>query len=243
MFHTTLTGTLFQFCRDNLVVKRAQQTLRRADALSRLRIVQAAIEILDARGEAALTFRALATHLATGSGAIYWHVADRNDLLAAATREVFAPALAEVANEAEPKAALRAIALGVFDAVDAHPWAGAHLSHEPWHPTVGEIFERVGQGLEALGVSADAQFHCASALTNYILGVAGQNAANARLLPDGSDRRTWLAAIATRWIEDDPESRPFVRRVAAQLREHDDRQQFLAGVDFILAGACVKPNA
>ncbi|MGN8135221.1 TetR/AcrR family transcriptional regulator [Paraburkholderia sp. 22099] len=224
-------------------MKRAQQTLRRADALSRLRIVQAAIEILDARGEAALTFRALATHLATGSGAIYWHVADRNDLLAAATREVFAPALAGVANEAEPKAALRAIALGVFDAVDAHPWAGAHLSHEPWHPTVGEIFERVGQELEALGVSADAQFDCASALTNYILGVAGQNAANARLLPDGSDRRTWLAAIATRWIEDDPESRPFVRRVAAQLREHDDRQQFLAGVDFILAGACVKPNA
>jgi len=234
---------LFQTCKDDLVVKRAQQTVRRADALSRLRIVQAAIEILDARGEAALTFRALATHLATGSGAIYWHVADRNDLLAAATREVFARALAEVANEAEPKAALRAIALEVFDTINAHPWAGAHLSQEPWHPAVGEIFERVGQGLEALGVSADAQFDCASALTNYILGVAGQNAANARLLPGGSDRRTWLAAIATRWIEDDPESRPFVRRVATQLREHDDRQQFLAGVDFFLAGACAKPNA
>jgi len=58
---------------------------RRADALSKERIVEAAIEILDASGERALTFRALAAHLATGSGAIYWHVADKNELLAAAT--------------------------------------------------------------------------------------------------------------------------------------------------------------
>lgn len=89
----------------------------------------------------------------------------------------------------------------------------------------------------------DAQFDCASALTNYILGVAGQNAANARTLPGGTDRKAWLETIARSWIQDDPESRPFLRRVAAQLSEHDDRQQFIAGVDFILTGACVKPKA
>lgn len=216
--------------------------MRRADALSKSRIVEMAVEILDTRGEAALTFRALATRLATGSGAIYWHVDDRNGLLAAATADVFARALGEVVDEEEPKAAIHAIALGVFDAIDAHPWAGAHLSREPWHAAVGEIFERVGQRLEALGVSADAQFDCASALTNYILGVASQNAANARTLPGGSDRPEWLEAMATRWIQDDPESRPFLRQVAVQLSEHDDRQQFLAGVDFILAGACLHPS-
>jgi AcrR family transcriptional regulator len=220
--------------------KPAHQITRRADALSKARIVEAAIEILDARGEAALTFRALAKHLATGSGAIYWHIADRNDLLAAATGDVLARALAEVAKEEEPRAAIRTVALAVFDAIDAHPWAGAHLSREPWHAAVGEIFERVGHRLQALGIPADAQFDCASALTNYILGVAGQNAANARTLPDGTDRKAWLEAVGTRWIEDDPESRPFLRRMAAQLSEHDDRQQFLAGVDFILAGACIR---
>ncbi|TWB49234.1 TetR family transcriptional regulator [Rhizobium sp. ERR 922] len=223
--------------------KRAHQTARRADALSKARIVKAAVEILDARGEAALTFRALAIQLATGSGAIYWHIADRNDLLAAATGDVLARALANVAKEEEPRAAIRAIALAVLDAIDAHPWAGAHLSREPWHSAVGEIFERIGGWLQPLGVPADAQFDCASALTNYILGVAGQNAANARTLPDGTDRKAWLETIATGWIQDDPEARPFLRRVAAQLSEHDDRQQFVAGVDFILAGACVERNA
>ena len=218
--------------------KQSRPTARRADALSRERIVQAAIEMLDAGGETALTVRALAARLATGSGALYWHVDDRNGLLAAATGDVFARALAEVVGEKEPRAAIRAIALAVFDAIDAHPWAGAHLSREPWHPSVGEIFERIGGRLQALGVPARAQFDCASALANYILGTAGQNAANARLLPEGTDRRASLAAMAERWIRDDPERRAFVRQVAEQLCEHDDRQQFLAGVDLILAGAC-----
>ena len=47
--------------------------------------MEAAIEILDAEGADGLTFRALAARLTTGSGAIYWHVADKDALLAAAT--------------------------------------------------------------------------------------------------------------------------------------------------------------
>jgi AcrR family transcriptional regulator len=222
----------------DFVAKRPKQSPRRGEALSKARIVQAAINILDFDGEAALTFRALAARLATGSGAIYWHVADRNGLLAAATGDALAPALAQGREETEPKTAIRAIALGIFDAIDAHPWAGAHLSREPWHPVVGEIFERVGGRLEALGIPGDALFDGASALANYILGVACQNAANARLLPVGADRREFLAGIAARWTQDDPESHPFLRQVAERLREHDDRQQFLAGIDLILAGAC-----
>ncbi|MCQ9157145.1 TetR/AcrR family transcriptional regulator [Acidomonas methanolica] len=220
------------------MAKRAEQAPRRGDALSKERIVRAAIEILDVDGETALTFRALAARLATGSGAIYWHVADRNELLAAATGDALAPALGQIGGGTEPKTAIRAIALGIFDAIDAHPWAGAHLSREPWHPVVGELFERVGGRLEALGVPGDALFDGASALASYILGVACQNAANARLVPVGTDRKEFLAAIAARWTQDDPEAHPFLRQVAARLREHDDRQQFLAGIDLILAGAC-----
>ena len=70
---------------------RAQRAERRTDALSKERIVAAAIEILDTEGEAALTFRALAARLATGSGAIYWHVANKDELLAAATDGVISP--------------------------------------------------------------------------------------------------------------------------------------------------------
>lgn len=61
---------------------------RRDDALSREWIVDAAIELLDDEGETGLTFHALAARLETGAGAIYWHIANKNELLVAATDAV-----------------------------------------------------------------------------------------------------------------------------------------------------------
>lgn len=215
------------------------RTERRADALSKAKIVEAAIAILDADGEAALTFRALAARLSTGAGAIYWHVADKNDLLAAAADDIVAQVMAKVPAEAEPKAAIRAMGLNVFDAVDAHPWVGAQFFRDPSRPAALRILEGVGRRLHALGVPEAAQFDTATALVSYILGVAGQNAANARQAREGgrTDRSAFLGEIADRWAGLDPEQHPFVRRMADQLRDHDDRAQFLAGVDLILAGA------
>jgi AcrR family transcriptional regulator len=219
-----------------LMAATTKRTQRRTDALSKERIVEAAIEILDAEGESALTFRALTARLATGSGAIYWHVANKDDLLAATTNDVIARVMTEVASGAEPRQAIRAIALGVFDAIDAHPWVGAQLSREPWHSAMLQIFEGIGEQLGALGVPERAQFDCASALLNYILGLAGQYAAGSRLLPRGTDRTAFLATFAAQWAQLDPAEYPFVRQVAPQLPEHDDREQFVAGIDLILAG-------
>src|SRR6202035_5645759 len=62
-----------------VMATKAQRAPRRTEALSRDVIVEAATEILDAEGEDALTLRALTVRLATGYGAIYHHVADRDD--------------------------------------------------------------------------------------------------------------------------------------------------------------------
>ncbi|MEV6075212.1 TetR/AcrR family transcriptional regulator C-terminal domain-containing protein [Streptomyces sp. NPDC052069] len=215
---------------------KSRRTDRRTDALSKERIVGAAIEILDTEGESALTFRALTARLATGSGAIYYHVAKKGDLLAATTNSVIARAMTEVVSVAEPREAIRAIALGVFDAIDAHPWVGAQLSREPWHSAMLQIFESVGEQLQALGVPERAQFDCASALVNYILGLAGQYAAGARLQAPETDRSAFLAVFAAEWAQLAPAEYPFMRQVATQLRDHDDREQFLAGIDLILTG-------
>jgi AcrR family transcriptional regulator len=219
-----------------LMATRAQRAERRMDALSKERIVEAAIGILDAGGESALTFRALTARLATGAGAIYWHVAGKNELLVATTDDVIARAMTGVTGDAEPREAIRAITLGVFDAIDAHPWVGTQLSREPWQAAVLQIFEGIGEQLQALGVPAQAQFDCASALLSYVLGLAGQYAAGARLLPRDTDRSAFLATVAARWVQRDPAEYPFVHQMAARLAEHDDREQFLAGVDLILAG-------
>jgi len=219
-----------------LMATKAQRTGRRTDALSKERIVESAIEILDADGESALTLRALTARLATGSGAIYWHVTSMHDLLAAAAGDVIALVMTEVAVGTEPREAIRATAMGVFDAIDAHPWVGAQLSREPWQSAALQIFESFGRQLQALGVPGPAQFDCASALLNYILGLAGQYAAAARLIPRETDRSAFLTTLAARWTQLDPAEYPFVHQVAAQLREHDEREQFLAGINLILAG-------
>jgi AcrR family transcriptional regulator len=215
----------------------AKKTQRRADGLSKEVIVRAVAELLDEGGESALTLRALTARLNTGYGAVYHHVATKSDMLAAATDDVIAGVMTGVGADGDPRAALRAVALGLFDAIDAHPWVGAQLSREPWRPALLEVYERIGGLLDALDVPEHALFDAAGALVNYVLGVAGQNAANARVLADGAaDRSAFLATAAARWSELDPDRYPFVHRAATRLRDHDDREQFLAGVDIFLAG-------
>jgi AcrR family transcriptional regulator len=209
---------------------------RREDALSRERIVDAAIELLDDEGENGLTFRALAARLVTGPGAIYWHVANKSELLVAAGDAVVARALGDVLSFATPREAIRKIAVGVFEAVDAHPWVGAQLSRAPWPTATLQIFEHIGRQVQALGVGGRAHFTSASALVSYIIGVSVQNAAQGRLFAPSVDRAEFLAAESARWKKLDAQAYPFTRKVAAQLRDHDDRAEFLAGIDLILTG-------
>ncbi|MFD1075877.1 TetR/AcrR family transcriptional regulator [Longispora fulva] len=233
---STQLGTTFQICQDECMATETGDTRRRTDALSRKRIVDAAVELLDAAGEGGLTFRALAAHLKTGPGAIYWHVANKDELLTAATDAVLTHATAADVAEDTPEEAIRAVALGVFDAVDAHPWAGTQLSGAPSQPTMLRIFERLGRQIQALSVPTAAQFTAAAALWNYILGVGRQNAANARAHEPGTDRTAALATASAEWANLDPIEYPFTRTVADQLRDHDDREEFLAGINLILGG-------
>jgi AcrR family transcriptional regulator len=212
------------------------------DALSRERILEAAVELLDTAGEGGLTFRALTERLATGPGAIYWHVTNKGELLGAATDAVVVAALAAGAADSPdspPQDKIRAVALGLFDAIDEHPWVAAQLSASSWQSTAPRIFESIGRQVRALGVPARSQFTATSVLMEYVLGAAGQNAANtakARTLGPDANRSEYLDAVARAWAELDPDDYPFTRTVADQLREHDDRAEFLAGITLVLAG-------
>lgn len=210
---------------------------RREDSLTRERIIDASIDILDGSGESGLTFRALAQRLATGAGAIYYHIDNKGDLLTSACDTIVARTLQTTAPDTTPRDAIRAAALSMFDAIDAHPWIGSALNQAPGQLPVVRIMERLGQQVAAMGVPEDAQWSTVSALLSYILGVSGQNAANAHYGRErGVDRSTFLAEVATAWSELDADAYPFTRRVAAGLREHDDRQDFGVGLDLILNG-------
>ena len=215
---------------------------RREDALTRERIVAAAIDLLDSGGESGLTFRTLSERLNTGPGAIYGHIASKGDLLAAACAAIFARTVDVRADAEEPQAIIRAVALAMFDAMDAHPWVGAVLTWAAGQLTMVRILERIGQQLCTLGVPDSARWAAVSALLNYIIGVGGQNAANAQMArARGADRSALLGAVAAAWSQLDSHAYPFVRSVAQQMSVHDDRVDFLVGVDLILGGLASRP--
>ncbi len=206
---------------------------RRREALSASGIVRAAIEILDAEGEDALTFRSLAKRLSTGAGAIYHHVASKDELLEAAAAEL----VAAIVATATPDADVRTLMLEAFDLIDAHRWLGSQLARAPWQAAVLLVVEAVGERLAVAGVPEDHQFDVASALVHHILGAAGQHAASARV-PLAVGRSGLLKTVADDWTSRARRDQlPFVRAMARQLADHDDRRQFAAGVDLILAGA------
>ena len=210
---------------------------RRDDALSRERIIAASIELLDSGGEAALTFRALSDKLATGPGAIYGHIANKQDLLAAACDAIVSRTVDLGAAGAAPAQTVRTVALAMFDAMDAHPWIGAALTWTAGQLTMVGIIECLGQQVRALGVAPEKHWATLSALLNFILGVGGQNAANAQAArARGAERAEVLGAVADHWSQLDAQAYPFVRSVAAQMSAHDDRADFLVGIDLILQG-------
>jgi AcrR family transcriptional regulator len=219
------------------MVKKARSPQRREDQLSRDRIIEASIALLDSRGEGGLTFRALSERLATGPGAIYWHIPNKSELLTAACDAIVAGTLKAPLAGATPEATIRALALGLFDAIDAHPWVGSALTRAPGQLPAVRILEGIGQQVRALGVPDQEQWATVSALLSYIFGVGGQNAANGQLARARSlDRSDFLEAVATAWSRLDPDAYPFTRSVAGQLRVHDDRMDFLVGIDLILGG-------
>ena len=216
---------------------------RREKSLSRDKIIHAAIEILDSNGESGLTFRALSERLATGPGAIYGHIDNKDDLLTAACDAIVVRTLDFPAGGTTPKAAIRVIALALFDAMDEHPWVGSALMRTQVGSPAVRVLERVGQQVRALGVPKKQQWATVAALMNAILGVGGQNAANGQHARErGLDRTAFLQNVSEAWLQLDPKEYPFTHSVARLLPAHDDRLDFLSGIDLLLQGIDRSPR-
>jgi len=191
---------------------------------------------LDADGETGLTFRTLAARLDTGAGAIYHHVANKSELLLTAALQVVTVVVNESDRGDTDREAIVSLALGIFDAVDARPWLGTQLARAPWPEATMLVVERLGRRASALGVPSATQFVGVSTLAYYILGAANQNAINRGLSTDLGDRQDFLDEMSAQWEALDPVEHAFTRSIAGQMREHDDREVFSAGIDLILGG-------
>jgi AcrR family transcriptional regulator len=199
--------------------------------------VGAAVALLDELGERGLTFRLLAAQLNTGTGALYWHVRNKDELVALAADQVLGHAFATASHpEGGAVAELRALAVAVFDALDRHPWAASHVNAPPTLANALHLLDRIGSLVARTGLPAERHFAVSTAISYYITGVSAHIVAPRLTVEATPSRDAFLAQTAERWESLDPADYPFLTRAATDLRDHDDRDQFTTGLDLLLDG-------
>ncbi|BCY10629.1 TetR/AcrR family transcriptional regulator [Actinoplanes sp. L3-i22] len=211
---------------------------RRTDALSKDVVVRAAVELLDEHGERGFTFKLLTERLQTGAGAVYWHVANKDELILFATDKVIGDALATLSPEpgTDAETRLRTLLLTMYDVLDDHSWAAPHVVAAHSMPSALLLLERVGSLIAETSLPARRHFAAATALFLYLTGVTAQDSSRATTVEPGVNRNEHLGQEAERWAALDPARFPFITRIAAELGDHNDRDQFITGVDLFLDG-------
>lgn len=204
----------------------------RRPRLSRERIVEGAVALLDAEGVAGFSMRALAARLGAGTMSLYEYVRSREDVLDLA--------LDAVIGEIEPidpeaghwRGLLRDQLAQTRATMRRHPWVPALTATRPLvGPNALARSERVYTTLARAGLSGPTLLAAVGALAYYTNGyVAAEN--------------TWWATVHT--PDADAETR---ERVQSHLDEHsavlaehgqvrvaDFDDQFTRGVELILDG-------
>ena len=205
-------------------------------------VVTEAVALLDEAGESALTFRALAARLGGGVGSIYWYVSSKEQLLDRATDHVLVGVLADTAafaGRGDPIEDLRAMAVAFFDAIARRPWLTAYFMRDTdLQPNALTLYERLGQQVLRLGLTPRQSFHAVSAILGYVVGTAAD--LGQQPPPQVSDgmisRADFISAYAERWRALDPAEFPYVHHIVDEFAVHDDRDQFRAGLELLLAG-------
>ncbi|HKA83150.1 MAG TPA: TetR family transcriptional regulator, partial [Acidimicrobiales bacterium] len=98
--------------------------------LTRDRIVSEALRLLDAEGAEALSMRKLAAALGVGATSLYWHVANRDELIELVVNEVNGELDVPDADEVHDwREVTRRYARSVRSGIVRHRWVVAELAH------------------------------------------------------------------------------------------------------------------
>lgn len=205
--------------------------------------------LLDEAGESALTLRALAARLGTGVGSIYWYVSGKDDLLDRAIDHVLGGVLTAVEGQrssGDPIDDLRMMAVTLFDAVVDRPWLGAHfMQNIDVEGNALRLYEELGRKTLQLDLTPRQRFHAVTA----VVGVVVANAADLGQEPppevvDGLvGREEFLGRYAATWRTLDAGKYPFVHEIVDEFDGHDDKEQFLAGLELTLTGLRLQAGA
>ena len=160
-------------------------------ALSREQVVDAAMSILRRYGLASLSMRNLAKNLDVQPGALYWHVASKQDLLVLLAGRILAttstpPAWTGHGEAPSGPAAARQVALDIRTALTSVK-DGAEVVSVAQALNPGQLvsLQRLRDALPADLTPQQAEWG-ARALTHYILGAVAEEQTHAELIVAGA---------------------------------------------------------
>ena len=222
-----------------------------------------AIAMLDRDGAQRLTLRSLAAELDSGVASLYWYASGKDELMAMVADEVLgralnefqtlressrsapeqfadfsAPALDERTSTATAAALadLRCFSLCLFSQMLTHRWLAAQLVNAgPDEENALRTWECTGQILQRMELTTAQQFHASLAVTNYASGM-GAEISQRQQLRDAADAEEMFREQLERWDHASTREFPFVHSILGEFRRHDDRAEYVAGLDLLLAG-------
>ena len=205
-------------------------------ALAIDRLVKTALELLQEGGLDSLSTRRLAERLGVKSPALYWHVHNKNELLALLSDAICAE-MTLPPRRLPMRDRLRAIAEEYRRVLIAHRDAFRLFAE---HPPIGP--HRMALYETAIGAFLDGGFALPEAVAmatffrHYLLGMIGEEARQRRPAKAGNTRPTLALGIEVEHLGEQADRYPHLRQAAGLLADIEPAMLFRLGLEVILDG-------
>ena len=200
-------------------------------ALSRERVVEAAVALADAEGFESLTMRTLAEELNTAPMSLYRHVANKEELLDGMIDIVFGE-IDVPSGRSDWKAEMRQRAIETRAALSRHRWANGLMESRSNPGPANARYHNAFMGcLREAGFPFRQAVHAYNAVQSYTYGFALQEKYLSFETPEES------VEVARATIEEHAEQYPYLAEVLAEFSTsggYDYDEEFEIALDLIL---------
>jgi len=203
-----------------------EETARPREALTKERILQAAVALADEGGVESLSMRRIAQELDVVPMALYKHVANKDEMLDAMV-DVVVGEIDPPLEDTDWKTAIRERVLSARRALLRHPWASQVIESRPEPtPTVIAYMDSMMGILRSGGFSIDLMHHTMHVMGSRILGFSQELFDDTSSMPEEEAIAMW-AQLAERY----PNIAALVGEISGGEISHDEGSVVGGGCD------------
>ena len=211
----------------------AEETTPRRATLTRERIVDLALEIIDEDGLDALNMRRLAAEAEVKPMSLYHHFANKGAILDAVSEKIAGAALGASPPHPRWQGRVRQLFMGLHALTEAHPRALPLISAAVIRTPSGRRWmEELMSTLLGAGFSEDR-----AATVYHVLGAYTLGLGFARMLGDEVQTSDIVAQLVGHWAD-----YPGMMRVGMRLAVWDRPGEFETGLDVLLSHFVDRPG-